>query len=309
VFNLNDDTYESVLARINHVYPDTLGGKYFRKTMIDQNLLEDHQRSMVLATFEGGELTVKEYFDALANVPDPNRPEFKDKDLVKSTIFSLNLENFLTLEAKADGLEDSESYARVMKSFTESVMADRMSSLITESTPEITNDEYYDYYQANTDQFTTPERVKVSEIQVDSFAVAESLRVLIDKGADFATLAKNNTVRPGKNLTDGDLGYFEAKQHPDIFSLARTMKQGEIKGPVEMNEKWSIIKKTGYESPKLKPIEEVAEDIDAILKAQKRQEKLSSWLESKRAETSIEVDYDLIWKTIDEDKYNKDDNA
>ncbi len=301
---LNDDTYETILGLMNKFYPDTLGGKYFRKTSIDGSVLEEYQKSQVLAYYKGGEMTVDDYLSAINSIPAAQRPEFKDKDAVRTTIFSMKMNDFLELEAESQGLDKTESYERVMKSFKEGVMADRMRTLITDGIPEITDDEYYKYYDDHVDDFRSPAKVKVTEIHVDDLALAESLRTLIDNGADIETLAKEHTTRPGMKPRKGDLGFFEANKRPELFKLAENLRIGEIKGPAKTDDgKWSIIKKTGFEAPRTKKIEEVANDIQAALNAEKREKAFDNWIKAKKEETRIEVNYDLIWKTIDKGKY------
>ncbi len=304
---LNDEVYETMLGLINKFYPDTLGGKYFRKTSIDGDILEEYQKSQILAHYKGGEVTVGDYFDAINAMPATQRPEFKNKSAVKLTIFSMNMNDFLTVEAQSQGLDKVESYERVMKVFRESVMADKMRTLVTDGIPELTDEEYYQYYDSHIDDFRSPARVKVSEIRVDDLAFAESLRTLLDNGADFETLAEEHTTRPGMKPRKGDLGYFEIGKRPEIYKLAEKLRINEIKGPAKTDDgKWSIIKKTGFEAPRTKGIEEVAANIQKLLNFEKRKIALDNWIEAKSAETTIEVNYDLIWETIDKSKYEDD---
>jgi parvulin-like peptidyl-prolyl isomerase len=90
-----------------------------------------------------------------------------------------------------------------------------------------------------------------------------------------------------------------------VYTAADNMQVGDIKGPVQVGDDWSIILLEDFKPAVTRPIEEAATDIQKELKAKHQRETLDSWLAARRAETTIEVDYDLIWKAIDKDKYEQ----
>ena len=60
-------------------------------------------------------------------------------------------------------------------------------------------------------------------------ALADSLKTLIEKGADFATLARENSVDQGSAINGGDLGWFRRNQMVKPFEEAAfNNKKGEI---------------------------------------------------------------------------------
>lgn len=301
---LDEEVYQGLLDQMNRVYPDTLGGKPFVKSMIDLALLEEYQKSQILAYFNGGETTVEDYMTAINQVPIGQRPDFKDREGVRAAVFNMNMQQFLTNEAESEGIDKTESFETVLMFFKETVMADKMRELVMQGIPPVVDDDIYDYYEKNINEFDVPKRLHVREIMVNEQAVAESLRTLIDGGASFAELAGEHTVRPGMKERQGDLGFFEPYRYPSIYKAAENMRVDEIKGPVALvGSNWSILKLEGVEPPITRPIEEVAGDIKSELTLKRQTETLDNWLEARKAETTITVDYDLIWKSIDEGKY------
>lgn len=71
---------------------------------------------------------------------------------------------------------------------------------------------------------------------------AKAIKEELDKGADFATLAKDKSTGPsGPN--GGDLGWFSAGMMVKPFEDAvMALKPGEVSGPVETEFGWHIIK-------------------------------------------------------------------
>jgi len=185
-------------------------------------------------------------------------------------------------------------------------MADRMREVITSSVPAVVDDDVYNYYNEHMDDFIVPKKYKIREIQVIDVSLADSIRNLLDKGRDFGLLAEQYTVRIGMKARKGDLGEVPAYKYPVIFTKAETMRVGEIKGPFQTEgDRWSIIKVEGIEPQKTSPLEQVSTEIEARLTADRKNAAIDSWLAKQRGDTTIETNYDLIWKTINKDKYEK----
>ncbi|HKF58817.1 MAG TPA: peptidylprolyl isomerase [Blastocatellia bacterium] len=72
---------------------------------------------------------------------------------------------------------------------------------------------------------------------------AESILQRIQKGEDFATLAKENSDDPGSKTSGGDLGYFaKGKMVPEFEAAAFALKPGQTSGLVETKYGFHIIK-------------------------------------------------------------------
>lgn len=304
--SLDEQTYSSILELSNKMFPDSLGGKHFKKTTIDLNILQPFQKKQILAHFKGGEISVEEYLQRLESIPINQRPELKDSDGIKAAVFSMKLESFLRAEAQSQGLDKSAEFETVLKSFREDVMADRMRTLVTEGLPDVVDNDIYSYYDSHPNDFDEPQQYRAREIQVVDRAVAESLRTLIDRGEDFGKLASENTVRPGLKERQGDLGFFYSYKYPALYGAASSMRVGDVRGPIEdVNGNWSIIKMEEIKPPRTKKVEEVAAQIKNLIMYERQLEAVKKWLETKRKETPIEADYDMIWRTIDKDEYDK----
>ena len=303
---MDEEVVQTILDQMNRIYPDTLGGKPFKKSTIDLTLLEQYQKSQILAYFRGGEMTVEEYMNAIAQVPVRERPDFRNREGVTTAVFNMNLNQILANEALAEGLDKTETYMNVITEFKEAVMADKMRDLVMQGTPEIVDDEIYDYYNTHMDEFEVEKRLRIREIMVEDLALAESLRTTIDGGADFEDLAEEFTERPGMKARKGNLGFIEPYRYPAVYTAADNMEVGDIKGPVQVGDDWSIILLEDFKPPVTRPIEEAAAAIHKELKAVQQRKTLNSWLAARKAETTIEVDYDLIWEAIDREEYEED---
>ncbi len=135
--------------------------------------------------------------------------------------------------------------------------------------------------------------VKASHILVSDEAKAKDLRVRIDKGESFETLAKQNSEDPtGKN--GGDLGYLTRGSLDPAFEKALfDLKTGEITGPVASPYGYHLIKKTGERPLSSHPLAEIERSIRAMLENQKFQ----AWLADARKRHSVTTDAAVLEKT------------
>ena len=87
------------------------------------------------------------------------------------------------------------------------------------------------------------EEVSAQHILVDTEAEAKALKEKIDKGADFAQLAKENSKDPGSKDDGGNLGYFgHGQMVPQFEEVAFKLQKGQVSDPVKTQFGWHIIK-------------------------------------------------------------------
>jgi peptidyl-prolyl cis-trans isomerase C len=86
------------------------------------------------------------------------------------------------------------------------------------------------------------EEVRARHILVSTKPEADAIVAELDKGADFAELAKKKSTGPsgGKG---GDLGYFKkGAMVPEFAEMAFSLKPGEVSEPVKTQFGWHVIK-------------------------------------------------------------------
>jgi len=142
-------------------------------------------------------------------------------------------------------------------------------------------------YDENPSRFSSPEERDASHIliAVPTDATAEAKAAAAAKAADlakqlqakperFAELAREHSQDPGSAKSGGDLGFMERGATKKTFDDALFgMKVGEIKGPVETEFGYHVIRLKAVRGGSVKPFEEVRAAIENDLKrgeAQKR---------------------------------------
>ncbi len=140
----------------------------------------------------------------------------------------------------------------------------------------VSDDDKKNYFNANKDAFNGA-RVKASHVLIDTRSMKkeaeleearkmiEVVKAEIDKGADFADMAKkySNCPSAGKG---GDIGFFQRKGSivEEFAKVAFGMDAGEISDPVKTQFGYHIIKVTEKEEGQDVSYEEVTDMVDFV---------------------------------------------
>src|SRR5689334_4792049 len=118
-----------------------------------------------------------------------------------------------------------------------------MDNLLAQEGKAATNDDAMKkVYEEASKQITGEQEVRARHILVESEDEAKAVKAELDKGADFAELAKKKSKDPG-SADGGDLGFFTKEQMvPEFSAVAFTLEPGKISDPVKSQFGWHVIK-------------------------------------------------------------------
>lgn len=169
------------------------------------------------------------------------------------------------------------------------------------STVSVTEDESRKFYEQNLDKFKQPESVRASHILIGldqkasdndkkkANSKALELRKKLAEGADFATLAKENSTCPSSQK-GGDLGYFgKGQMVPSFEQAAFALKPGEISDVVETQFGYHIIKVLDSKKASTVDFKEVKNRIEDYLKNQKISAGVAKYIEDARKAAKVEI--------------------
>jgi peptidyl-prolyl cis-trans isomerase C len=141
-----------------------------------------------------------------------------------------------------------------------------MDSLLASEGKAATTDEAMKkVYEEATKQITGEQEVHARHILVETEDEAKAVKAELDKGADFAELAKKKSKDPGAS-DGGDLGFFTKEQMvPEFSTVAFAMEPGKISDPVKSQFGWHIIKVEEKRSRKAPEFEQVKAQIETYV--------------------------------------------
>ncbi|HEQ99992.1 MAG TPA: hypothetical protein ENO22_11700 [candidate division Zixibacteria bacterium] len=299
---INEETAEFIYDKAATLYPDVIGGVPFRKNTFNPQDLAEYERNMILATYNDGEVTLGEYLTQTARWNDNQRPPFNEPENLKKAIFNLKLMDLLQQKAQAMELSETVDYKDAVRFYKDQIMAAKMKELIVEEKAFVSEDEVVEYYQEHADEYVIPKKLHVKEIMAETEAEAEEIHNKLQAGADFDSFAAN-TIRPNAMNSKGDLGFISEFNYPTLFEQANQLRAGEFSQPFPVGDNWSIVKLVAVRDQQVKLFDEVAGQAQTELENKKRETALQEWMAENRDRFDIDVDYELIWETIDKGTY------
>jgi len=144
------------------------------------------------------------------------------------------------------------------------------SLLATEGKAAVTDDAMKKVYEDATKQAGAEKEVRARHILVPTEEEAKAIKADLDKGADFAKLAKEKSKDPGA-ADGGDLGFFTKDQMvPEFSAVAFALEPGKVSDPVKSQFGWHVIKVEEAREKKPPAFEQVKPQIEnfVIRKAQ-----------------------------------------
>lgn len=163
----------------------------------------------------------------------------------------------------------------------------------------VTDEELYQFYDANKDNLKQPEKVRASHILVAVKLTADDAakKAAMDKikdiqqklkdGGDFAQLAQKSSDCPSKT-NGGDLDFFVRDQMVKPFAdAAFSTPVGQTSDIVTTEFGYHLIKVTDKQSEKLLTFDEVKEKISTYLSQQKIDVKFEAYLKGVRDQADI----------------------
>lgn len=135
-----------------------------------------------------------------------------------------------------------------------------------------------DYYNANQAQFTEkPNKIKLAHILVKTEDEAKKVKERLDKGEDFAKIAKEVSQDPGSKDKGGEyeVNYVDSGFDPAFMAAAIGQKEGAISAPVKTQFGYHIIKTIKKQEYPVKKLETVKAQIKQQLEDQEKNKILS----------------------------------
>jgi len=156
----------------------------------------------------------------------------------------------------------------------------------------ITDEAIQKYYDENKDQFTQKPGAKLAHILVKTEDEAKDIKNQLNKGAKFEDLAKKYGTDGTKDV-GGDLGFIEydTKDYDaDFLKAAKTLKEGEISGPVKTQFGFHIIRATEIKTePKVTELSAVKDDIKDYLTTKEKNDVYTKKLEEWKKELKVKM--------------------
>jgi peptidyl-prolyl cis-trans isomerase C len=160
-------------------------------------------------------------------------------------------------------VEDNDEFKKRLAFARNRLLMDSL--LATEGKAATTDEAMKKVYEDAAKQITGEQEVHARHILVETEDEAKAVKAELDKGADFAELAKKKSKDPGAS-DGGDLGFFTKEQMvPEFSAVAFALEPGKISDPVKSQFGWHIIKVEEKRNRKAPDFEQVKAQIETYV--------------------------------------------
>ena len=254
------------------------GGAARNEHMVLEDLI-DRKLQLAAAKRSGVDVTDPELAEALTEIMKRNSMDRKQFDV----------------ELAKDGL----TYNEYRSELREQITLSRVFNKYVRSGLILDEAELRAYYERNQKLYAQPEEIRVRQIFIrqpdnatpsQAAAVKERARTAYErarKGEDFVSLVRE--LSESENAAaGGDLGFMR-RDHalPEIEQATRSLKPGEIAGPLQFASGYHIIRLEEVRTP-VTPFDRVKDEIQSTLYQQKLENTYRTWLQTLRSDSHIE---------------------
>ncbi|MGZ3453620.1 MAG: peptidylprolyl isomerase, partial [Polyangiales bacterium] len=215
-------------------------------------------------------------------------------------------EELLAQAAKKKGaLDDRSVQLAVNKSLAGALVRKEIGALGGKEA--ITADEIKAYYEAHSNEYKSPERVRIWHIVTADKATAEAAlaKVKADPTREgWPKIVSETSLDPNTKMSSGDLGFVSADAKTtepkavvpkEVATAAFALKDGEISAaPVQSTAGWHVIWRKGSVPPITRSLESETPTIRQLLWEQKRESTYKTLVERLRGTTKVEIDEELL---------------
>lgn len=243
-------------------------------------------------------LTKKDLQEDLKTLPPQTKAFLASPEGINRLKDELIKREVLYEEAKKKELAKSEEFKRRLEEFKKITLINMLLEQELKNIQQVTEKDAKDYYEKNKDQFIKPTEVRLSQIVVKSEDDAKKVYERVDKGEDFAKIAKELSKDDRTKASGGDMGFFKKGQlESQIENLAFSLKKGQVSMPVNRKDGLYIFKVTDVKGTPIE-FEQIKQQLIEQLKAKKQQDWFNSYIEDLKKKHKVEINEKILQEML-----------
>ena len=276
------------------------------------NSLASDKKGDILAQVGPYKLTLEKFEKQIQSLPPQfqmamiRNPHLKEQLLDRWVNITL-----LAQEAREKKLDQNPEIKTRMEDIKNALLAQKLMGTEIKGKVKVTEDEIKTYYKDHEGEFSRPEAIKARHILIkvptgatkkvwkEAKLKAEGIRKRIEKGEDFAKLAKEYSDDPGSKNKGGELGFFsKGRMVPEFESAAFSLKPGELSNPVKTSFGYHIIQVEKKRKASIRPFSKAQPQIRQRLYREKQQKLQDMLIKKLKAKYPVKVNKALLSKDM-----------
>lgn len=246
----------------------------------------------ILAKVDGQAIKEKNIDQIIQMIGPQGAMMYDNEQGRKAILDELVAARLFAIKGAKQGLDQTPEFREALENFqNQSLARAAIEAFLKDTTT--SEEETKKFYEANPEQFSTPEEIRVRHILLsDDITSADSIAAVqesLKKGTSFDVVAKERSICPSAPQ-GGDLGFFSKGQMvPEFEAVAFAMeKPGAVSEPVKTQFGWHFILLEEKKPSSVMPYEEVKPQIAQTLDNEKKTQKYQEELEVLKKQYKVE---------------------
>ncbi len=282
--NANESVSMTVKAKIRRGGAAAALAALLAVAALPQAFAQDASSDAVVAKVNGAPITESDlsqaaldFRDQITQVPEAERRGQLLQHLIDTKLAAA--------AAEAEGLDKKPEVVQRLQTVRERTL--QLEYVRADVLSQVTDELLHQRYDEAIKSFTPSDQYQASHILVKTEAEAKAIIAQLDKGGDFAAIAKEKSLDSGSAAKGGELGFFDPEQMVKPFGDAvKAMKVGTYtEKPVQSQFGWHVIKLEATRKSSPPPFEAVSSQ----LRQQLVNEKFAEAMQALRAKANIEI--------------------
>jgi hypothetical protein len=252
-------------------------GEFWIKNSQVKNELSEQEKNLVLATYEGGKFTLRDWFTVVCNIVPPRRPADlgTPAGVEKLLDRALRMPIFVA-EARRRGYDKDVKLRESVKNLEDQRLLYKVQEERTKNIPEPTPEQIRACFDKNPERFGDPATLKIDQIWCADRPQAEKLQEMLGGGADFVAVRKAHSLQKNAepyNVSARGEGLFWA----DLWKAEPNQVVGPVRGFYSDGIRWRLVKILAKTPAKTQPYsEQMANRVKWALFAERRKNALAA---------------------------------
>jgi len=243
--------------------------------------LSPEEAQTPLYLFDGGQVTLADYLDALRRVG--TRRGLEDSATVVAAVEQLVLRPVLFEEAaRRTGIPEAEIIVRWKEEKKEELMLNALRKAEVVDSVTVSEEEIRHYYEEHADLFRQEDSFWICEVLVGTEEEANQVRKKVEAGGDISAIARERSLRPEARQKGGVIHLHSTGKYPGLLSAVKTAERGQLIGPLQVDGGYSVFRFLRQDKGDLRPYAEVRGQARAFVRRAKEQERFDVFMERVR---------------------------
>ena len=254
------------------------------------------ENGTVLATIDGEDISLQEFNKELDKIPANMKMLVATQTGKKNYLDRLIIKRLLLKEAKKEKVESEKDFQDRLSDIKDQLLIESVLKKKITADTKITDEDLKKYYDANKEAFKKDKEINTRHILLKSDEEAKQVLAKLQKGEDFAELAKKYSIDPQAAQSGGELGYHpKGTLMPEYEEAASKLaKVGQISGIVRTKYGFHIIKLEGTRPAAYVPFDEVKEFVKQKIAQEKQTELLDKYVNDLKKDAKITIKEELL---------------